>query len=375
MVMLFLSGWNLVFGMVAVVAFIGSVFIAQNSAFKLPRIWLAYLSWALGFILCVSIVSWTDTLIHNPHVIGLLPLVLLTVGPAFYLYTQYQIMGYKKSYWIHFIVPVLLCIAYFPILFHDGKGKIRAMDTLLKSPMGNVWFNYGEALLFMASLLFYTIFSFMQFRSLASSVSVVYHWLFRLTFAFSMFVFSILVYYILVWTNIINPLLDHAISMNMAMFLILTLFVGLNEQLELSIKINPAIEPKYQTSNLTPEASGIIAEKLKLLMKREKLYLDPDLSLSKLADHLGSSRHVLSQILNDQLKLRFFDYINNLRIQEAISLMSDKKYENTRIIEIAMQCGFNNKASFNVWFKKITHQTPTEYRENAIVKESKISLD
>ena len=53
-------------------------------------------------------------------------------------------------------------------------------------------------------------------------------------------------------------------------------------------------------------------------MVEEKLYVDDEINLEKLALKLGVTRHQLSQVLNEHAGLNFFEYINQRRI-EAVS--------------------------------------------------------
>jgi len=55
------------------------------------------------------------------------------------------------------------------------------------------------------------------------------------------------------------------------------------------------------------------------------------------------------------------EYINNRRIEEAITLLQQGKM---KIIDIAFSVGFENIVSFNRVFKRITGKTPSEYRKN-----------
>ncbi len=61
--------------------------------------------------------------------------------------------------------------------------------------------------------------------------------------------------------------------------------------------------------------------------------------------------------------MNYFDYLNSLRVGEAINLLLSTSKKEMNIIEIAFEAGFNNKATFNNAFKKITGMTPKEYRE------------
>jgi putative ABC transport system permease protein len=57
------------------------------------------------------------------------------------------------------------------------------------------------------------------------------------------------------------------------------------------------------------------------------------------------------------------DYVNELRIEEVKRKMDDPACSHIKIIEIAYECGFNSKATFNRVFKKLTGKPPTEYKK------------
>lgn len=98
------------------------------------------------------------------------------------------------------------------------------------------------------------------------------------------------------------------------------------------------------------------------LMKKEKPYLNPDLSLQEMAEKLNVSRHNLSAIINQQQKMNFYEFVNAYRIEEVKQLMKTPENKNKNNYDLAFDAGFNSKASFYRIFKQVTHQTPSEYR-------------
>ena len=58
-------------------------------------------------------------------------------------------------------------------------------------------------------------------------------------------------------------------------------------------------------------------------MKDKKLYLQPDLTITQLANEMNCSKHHLSQVLNELLQKSYYDYINSLRIEEAMPLLGE----------------------------------------------------
>lgn len=99
------------------------------------------------------------------------------------------------------------------------------------------------------------------------------------------------------------------------------------------------------------------------LMQREKPYLESDLNLIKLAQLLSVSVHQLSYVINTGFDKNFFQYINEYRVEKAKKLLSDNTNDNLSILGIAFESGFNSKTSFNTTFKKMTGQTPSEFKK------------
>lgn len=102
-------------------------------------------------------------------------------------------------------------------------------------------------------------------------------------------------------------------------------------------------------------------QRLISLMESERLYRNPDLNLDMLANHLSVSRHLLSQLLNDNLNKNFHQYINDYRIQEACDLL--KENDHYSIEAIGSEVGFHSRSSFFSSFKRLMGMTPSAYRK------------
>lgn len=119
-------------------------------------------------------------------------------------------------------------------------------------------------------------------------------------------------------------------------------------------------QTKYQKSALTEAQAKNIAQSLESFMQEQQAFLDPDLSLQKLAKSVNTTANYLSQTLNEQLDMSFFDYVNGYRIEMAKTLLDQSK---NKVLDIAMEVGFNSKSAFYSAFKKHTLTTPNEYRK------------
>jgi AraC-like DNA-binding protein len=92
---------------------------------------------------------------------------------------------------------------------------------------------------------------------------------------------------------------------------------------------------------------------------------DPDLSLERLARHLGTNTAYLSRALNEGLRLSFNEAINRLRVADVCRRL-DASDGGAEILDIAFAAGFSSKTSFNRVFKSQIGKTPSHYRESAI---------
>jgi AraC-like DNA-binding protein len=125
---------------------------------------------------------------------------------------------------------------------------------------------------------------------------------------------------------------------------------------------------KYAHSSLKIEEADRVERELADLMTRQKVYLDPDLTIEKLAQRLSTSRHHLSQIMNERLRRPYNEYINNLRLDECSKRLADPSNFKFTIAAIALDSGFNSISSFNDIFKKRFGVTPSKFREPYLKK-------
>jgi len=118
---------------------------------------------------------------------------------------------------------------------------------------------------------------------------------------------------------------------------------------------------KYAQSRLQKTEERLFIEKLERLMVEDKLFLQCDLSLDKLAKLLDSNRSYISQVINDNYKQNFSNFLNQYRVKEACNLLADPKNQVKTIEGIAKEVGFNSITTFNRCFKKQTGVNPSFY--------------
>ena len=139
---------------------------------------------------------------------------------------------------------------------------------------------------------------------------------------------------------------------------------SLKEKEEIETIIVETILPKGKRKELlTDEELQEQKSNLLQLMEVEKPFLDFDLSLVKLAASMKISTHILSYVINNGFDENFYQFINRYRIEEAKKLMADLETNRLSLLGIGFSVGFNSKTVFNTTFKKVTGQTPSEYKK------------
>lgn len=93
-----------------------------------------------------------------------------------------------------------------------------------------------------------------------------------------------------------------------------------------------------------------------------KEHYGEDISLELMADKLNLTRSYLSTYFREKTGMTFTDYLNELRISRAKEMLLDSE---ARIQEVAMRIGYHNVNSFIRMFKRISGQTPGEFRRVA----------
>lgn len=109
------------------------------------------------------------------------------------------------------------------------------------------------------------------------------------------------------------------------------------------------------------EVSKISTKKLEDLFLTKKPYLEPDLTLPKLAEMMQMTTHELSGLINNGFQKNFYHFINGYRIEECKRILENSKDESVNMLGIAYDAGFNSKTTFNTAFKAYTGVSPTEY--------------
>ena len=109
-------------------------------------------------------------------------------------------------------------------------------------------------------------------------------------------------------------------------------------------------------------ADNLYFQKLELLCKEQHIYTDSTLNREKVAERLSISAGYVSQIVNTITGDNFANYINQYRVEAVKKMISNSEYENYNLLTMGLESGFTSKTTFYKSFKKVTGQTPNEYK-------------
>ena len=107
---------------------------------------------------------------------------------------------------------------------------------------------------------------------------------------------------------------------------------------------------------------NIYKESIDAILIKGKSYLNPDFSAQQLADHLGISAFALSRLLKATYGMSYTDIVHSHRIEDAVRLFQDKRFDAYTVDDIGFMVGYRNRQSFFTAFKNFTMQTPKHFR-------------
>ena len=101
--------------------------------------------------------------------------------------------------------------------------------------------------------------------------------------------------------------------------------------------------------------------KILTLIEQDKLYLNPELTLTDIAQRLQTHSKLISAVINEAFDKNFNDFVNEYRVNVFKTKVNDPKLTHLTLLAIAFECGFNSKSTFNRAVKKVTGEMPSAF--------------
>lgn len=348
--------------------FLSSFFFLKKSRQKPSNIYLGLLLICCSLLSLDILVSYTNYMFYMLWFVDLTEPLTLIIGPLFYLYLKSKISGkHQKTFWLHFIPSGIYLFYHVPFMIQGNNYKYNAYIfsyhpelsyrpyTLLYDvdPLG---IKSQIVLLLLLSMGIYAALSefksYSYFRQQKDKTS-------RGIF-FESLVFSVVV--ITVFAVRLTAKLDLGDYIIMSVIALVIYLISFRVVLNSSIFSQNEKKEKYSRSSLTSEYKQKLLVKIRTVMESEEYFLKPNSSLPELAKLVGSNPNHVSQTINEQLSMSFFDLLAEYRINKAKILLISPEHSDRTIEEIAYTVGYNSKSTFNTAFKKLTGLTPSEYK-------------
>jgi AraC-like DNA-binding protein len=331
-----------------------------------------------------------DLGLYGTHLL-LVPMVVgfaFTMGPLHYFYVKYLTSPgrkFSRRDWLHFI-PVLAfeaaCVEGFR--FHGGRlfglhGEVMGIQA------GMLLLNWilmiQSAVYMVVSLKTIKLYEDAIRGEFSTIDKVRLDWLQAITVMVLAFLGVFLVENVLMLAGINLSNYFNLTSFLMAVYVYVIGYMGLFRSVIFENPSNaasilrmlpsgsgeaPEGQPgKYGKSGLSADKAEACHRSLLRLMAEKRPYTDPDLTLAGLADMLGVTAHNLSEVINTRTGQTFFDFINQYRVDKVTADLADPDKRHLKLLAVAFEAGFNSKSSFNSIFKRITGQTPSDFRNRA----------
>ena len=349
---------------------------------------LALAIFLISFSLFLNYCYESELILLIPHLIGLDNANPFLIPPIFYFYTRAlteKDFQFKKMDILH-LLPFVIYFIYVLLNFftEDAAYKLEFLENL--RTVGVPTDLLVSSVLKIVQAMIYLLMMYSLLKMHSKSIKNEFSYIEKINLSWlRVIIISFAVIYAIrligIFINIISTeftpgFIEGIMELINVLFIFVMAYFGLSQpqifkerniEAKENIKPNdklrsPNFQTKYATSILKDEQSQIILNDLLAHMKSEKPYLKSGITIKEIADALDVHPKSLSQVINEQLNLNFFNFINQYRVEEVKSKLKDSDYAHFSILGIAMDCGFSSKSSFNSIFKKFTGSTPTSYK-------------
>ena len=327
-------------------------------------------------LLLLSYEVFYKTLIHSKLIYDFLPFYVsgrffnLLLYPVFYFFLlrlakpDFKLRG---VHWLGLLGTIVVLLIHNQAVFSlSAEEKIRNLDLFYADSRPgafNYWANWGTLLLgtlVPIGFLGLIAYEFYHFRK--KNLSVPKQTLLRILMA----VIGLFFLYHQ-FSNWMYQWLEKMTTWSMIEWpvdiVFLSLVITLLASIALLVNSGASFFPpsRYASSALAEDHYERIITRASQLIKNEKLFTDPNFNQQQLAKLVGSNYSYLSQAINHHLGIRFNDFINEFRVEEAKRQLLLPENQHLTIAAIGSLCGFQSKSTFFRAFKKASGLTPKQY--------------
>lgn len=349
-----------------------------------PSYWLSLFTFLCTLYISPFMLGYAGWYTENPYrdILFYTPFQqLLLLPPILYFYCKSlfdRTFTFRKVDYFHFL-PAVLYLLYSLLIFLMDKVILKEVFFYEDGRDKDFIFEYQLA--GFVSLVFYLILSLKSYKTykkitydtISYADSITFKWAQRFLIAFlGLLVFRGL-FFILnpewaefgrkFWYYLVFSILFYYISLSGY----LNSIRSVTSFLEASLNQKRIVPPTESSSSEKVEVQDleIWKEKIDRLMRIERIYENPELSIFEISQKLDTHSKKISQVINQGYDMNFNDFINQYRVKAVIKKMEAGEHTVQTLLSLALEVGFNSKSTFNRAFKRHTSRSPNDYiREN-----------
>ena len=105
-----------------------------------------------------------------------------------------------------------------------------------------------------------------------------------------------------------------------------------------------------------------LKQKILQILVVQKKYKDSTYTARMLAEELQTNTRYISAVVRVHFHMNYRTLVNKYRVEEAMSILTDRRYEHLTVEEVGDMVGFTHRQSFHSSFTRFAGITPKAYR-------------
>lgn len=327
-----------------------------------------------GYVTLSYLLVYNGNYLKYPTLTAIGSYIPLLSGPFMYLYIKYQTkpLFFQKADLLHFVPFILSNLLFTSFYFLPFEAKQEVLSN--KTPNYEIQGLIKLIATYLSGIIYITwsfvlLYSYKKRlkKEFSNPENISFNWLLMLNIGLS-----------IIWIIVMFIQDDSIIFSSGSIYIMCIGFFGISQVKVFTERDLLYVQNRDQQKDQTTEAKikkDLNTKQAKLvdgniediysktieLVKREKLYLNPELKVLDLAILLDIHPNLMSKAINQVSEANFYDLVNKMRVEEFINRSKMEDAGQYTIIALAYDAGFNSKASFYRNFKTITGMSPSEF--------------
>ncbi|MBB6326571.1 AraC-like DNA-binding protein [Algoriphagus iocasae] len=349
-----------------------------------PSYWLSLFTFLCTLYISPFMLGYAGWYTENPYrdILFYIPFQqLLLLPPILYFYCKSlfdRTFTFRKVDYFHFL-PAFLYLLYSLSIFLMDKVILKEAYFYEDGRDKDFIFEYQLAgfvslvLYLILSLKSYKTYRNITYDTISYADSITFKWAQRFLIAFLGLLIFRGLFFILnpEWAEFGRKFWYYLV------FSILFYYISLSGYLNSIRSVTSFLETSPDQKRILPPTESSNSEKVEVqdleiwkekidrLMRIERIYENPELSIFEISQKLDTHSKKISQVINQGYDMNFNDFINQYRVKAVIKKMEAGEHTIQTLLGLALEVGFNSKSTFNRAFKRHTSRSPNDYiKEN-----------